>query len=189
MCRYRSTAVRLKGHDVRVNAGDSSVRPIVSNWRWPLGAVLLLLLAVFVAGGLPDNWSWWAIWPFAFLLGLAGVTDTRISVTGPGLVRRRHWWTSTVPWEDVEAVECKVKLPATGAYSDMLTIDVWRHSRAQALTGLTTPESWGVAFTTRTRARRQAEALVEALRARGVPARSRDWPLDSDEVAIPSRWW
>jgi hypothetical protein len=174
---------------VRVNAGGSSVRPIVSSWRWPFGAVFLLLLTLFVLGGLPEKWSWWGIWPFAFLVGLAIVTDIRVSVTETALQKRRAWWTTTIPWDDIEAVECRVKLPATGGKVDMLTIDVWRHSRAQPIQALTTPESWGVAFTPRGRAYRQASDLVQAIAARGIPARARSWPAEEEDMAIPPRWW
>jgi hypothetical protein len=143
------------------------------------------MVAVYLISG----FSWYSLFWLVLLVGLALVTDVRVRATDVGLRRLRPWGASTIEWSDVEAVECLIKKPGASGYVEMLTVDVWRRSRAQPIPSLTTPETWSVALISRERARRQAADLAEAVAARGIPSRVRDWPAVEDEQAVPVRWW
>jgi hypothetical protein len=143
--------------------------------------------ALYVFSGLPPTWYGY-VWP-VLLVGLAAMTDVRVAATHQGLRRSRLWWSTTIEWSDVQAVECRIKKPGEGSKASMLTVEVWRHSRRESIAALTTPETWSVAFIRRTRARAQATDLTEVIRTRGIPARVREWPAAEDHQAVPARWW
>ena len=158
---------------------------MVASARWPYLVVVVGMVAVYLISG----FSWFSLFWLVLLVGLALVADVRVRSTDLGLRRLRPWGASTIEWSDVEAVECRIKKPGAGGKVEMLTVDVWRRSRAQSISSLTTPERWGVALISRERARRQAAELAEAVAARGIPSRVRDWPAVEDDQAVPVRWW
>jgi len=166
-------------------AGGSEGRTLVASARWPYLVAVVGMVSVYLISG----FSWISLFWLALLLGLALVTDVRVRSTELGLRRLRPWGASTIEWSDVEAVECRIKKPGAGGKAEMLTVGVWRRSRAQPIPALTTPETWSVALISRERARRHAADLAEAVAARGIPSRVRDWPAAEDERAVPARWW
>jgi hypothetical protein len=162
-------------------------RVLVASARWPFVLAFVATGVLYAFSGWPPNWYGFA-WLLA-LVGLAAATDIRVTANDQGLRRSRLWGSTTIEWSDVEAVECRIKKSGTGAKAEMLTVHVWRRSRAERIDALTTPQQWSVALIGRERARRQAAELARAVEDNGVPARVRDWPGVEDAQAIPARWW
>jgi hypothetical protein len=165
----------------------SERRVLIASARWPFVVALFATGVLFALGGWPPNWYGF-VWLF-LLVGLAAATDIRVTANDQGLRRARLWGSSTIEWSDLEAVECRIKKAGSGAKAEMLTVHVWRRSRAERIDALTTPEQWSVALIGRDRARRQAAELARAVEAHIVPVRVRDWPGVEDAQAIPARWW